>query len=307
MKIHWFSITVHKSYKDCRQYWDDLFFHELGQLLETPRGGRGFQNIDVALNEAKLYYNPVPQSEGEIKEYCHFEFPGSACDAVIPVHFRDFVSMLQQDEIQFKITRLDIAWDDMPFTPLEFYNRVHDGEAVTPVKLNKEGSKNENFSFIQSPFELRDNGEVGTSTCYLGSKKSQRFIRVYDRRGGTRLEFVCRDERAHAVALDMFEYIYGDWDIVARENLLDFIRFDAWIVWLKFIAYAKQAAIKVSSARVASLSKMRDWFERQVAVALSVFYDVHGWEEAQNKFDRMLLEARNKDRSRYEPILQLCQ
>ena len=277
----------------------------LGQLQNTPRGGRGFQNIDVALNEAKLYYNPVPQGE-QVKDYCHFEFTGSACECVIPVRFAEFVSMLQLQNIQIKITRLDIAWDDLPFTVLDFFTRVKNHEAITPVKLNVFGSKNENFSLVQSPFELRENGEIGTSTCYLGSKTSQRFIRVYDRRGGTRLEFVAKDDRAHAVALDIFSYSYIDWDVTAREHLLDFIRFETWDLWLKFVAFAQQAELVINSSRVASLTKIHHWLDRQVAVALSVFYDVHGWDEAQFIFDRMLLEARNKDRSRYSAVLQLA-
>lgn len=306
MKIHWFSITVHTSYQNCSQYWDDYFSSSLGGLVSTSRGGRGFQNIDVALQEAKLYYNPVSHGD-DVKDYCHFEFTGSACDCLIPVRFAEFVSMLDEHGVKYKITRLDIAWDDLPFSVLEFYERVKDHQAVTPVKLNVFGSKNENFSLVQSPFELRENGEIGTSTCYLGSKTSQRFLRVYDRRGGTRLEFVIKDDRAQSVIKDIFSYDYPDWDIVAREHLLDFVRFEHWDLWLKFVAFAQKADLHISSARVTSLSKICGWLERQVMVSLSVFYDVHGWRDAQTIIDRLLLEARNKDRSRYTAVLQLAQ
>jgi hypothetical protein len=306
MKIHWFSITVHSSYDYCLDLWDKFFSLELGELQNTTRGGRGFQNIDVGFFESKLYYNPIQQTDGTVKDYCHFEFTGSACDCVIPTHFSEFVSQLQGQEIKFKVTRIDIAWDDLSFTPLEFYKRVYDGEAISCVKLHKEGSNNENFSVYQSPFELRDNGQVGTSTCYFGSKTSQRFLRVYDKRGGTRLEFVCRDDRAHFVTLDIFQHNYSDWDIVARENLLDFVRFDYWLQWLEFVAFAQKADLVISSARRVSLSKIERWMDRQLAVALSVFYDVHGWKEAQSKLDRMLLEAReSRNRDRYKYVLAL--
>lgn len=299
MKIHWFAVTLFASYDFCLDLWEKYFKLELGDLVQSPRGGRGFQNIDVALNEAKLYYNPVQQKDGVFKDYCHFEFTGSACDCVIPTHFRDFIEFLQSDGVLFKITRLDIAWDDLPFSPSEFYQAVYDGLVVSPAKRGT-------LSIVQSPYEVRDDGQNGCDTCYLGSKSSNRFIRVYNKRGGTRLEFVCRDDRAHAVTLDIFQYIYGDWDVTAREHLLDYIDFPAWFAWADFIKFAQQAELVITPARKVALVKIEKWIERQVAVALSVFYDVHGWKTAQSIMDRMLLEAVNsRDRSRYKSVLAL--
>lgn len=298
MKIHWFSITVFNTYEYCLDLWNNYFHLELGDMVQSVRGGRGFQNIDVALHEAKLYYNPVQQADN-VKDYCHFEFTGSACDCVIPTHFRDFVQFLQSDGVLFKVTRLDIAWDDLQFTPEEFYQSVRADLAVTPAKRTS-------LSIVQSPYELRENGEMGCDTCYLGSKSSSRFIRVYNKRGGTRLEFVCREDRAHAVALSLFEHMYLDWDITAREHLLDYVDFPSWSVWKDFIKYALPADLVITPARKVALIKIEKWIERQVSVALSVFYDVHGWADAQSKIDRMLLEASNsRDRSRYKSVLAL--
>jgi len=299
MKIHWFSVTLFASYELCLDLWHQYFSLELGQLVNTSRGGRGFQNIDVALHETKLYYNPVAQGD-VVKEYCHFEFTGQSCDSVIPVHFRDFVHRLSDDGIIYSITRLDLAWDDLAFTPQEFYQFIHSGSVVTPAKR-------ETLSLVQSPFELRDDGQEGCDTCYIGSKTSERFLRVYNKRGGTRLEFVCKGLRAHVVASDIFGYMYADWDIIARENLLDYIDFPSWSLWQDFIKFAQAADIVISPARKVALIKIEKWIERQVSVALSVFYDVHGWEVAQEKIDRMIFEAINsRDRSRYESILQLA-
>ena len=300
MKIHWFAVTVYQTYEYSLDLWDHYFSLELGQLNQSVRGGRGFQNIDVGLHEAKLYYNPVQQADSIIKDYCHFEFTGSACDCVIPTHFRDFISFLQTDGVLFKVTRLDIAWDNLGFTPQEFFQAVRSDLVVTCAKR-------ETLSIVQSPYEIREDGQIGCDTCYLGSKSSNRFVRVYNKRGGTRLEFVCRDDRAHAVTLDIFENLYGDWDFTAREHLLDYMNFPSWSSWTDFIKYAKQADLVITPARKVALIKIEKWLERQVSVALSVFYDVHGWDTAQHILDRMLFEAINsRDRSRYAAVLGLC-
>lgn len=311
MRIHWFSFTVHAGPEVGRMLWQRHFYHSLGALVATERRGRGFDNIDVALNEAKFYYNPIQpkQEEGETQplnkqkaEYFHFEIPGSACDCLVPTVFQDVVNELQGSGLRWTVKRIDIAWDDVPFAPVEFCNAIMRDWAITLAKR-------ETLSIVQSPFEVREDGSgFGCDTCYLGSKESQRFVRVYNKRGFNRLEFVCKDERAHAVALDLFEHPYQDWDFVGREHLVQYIRFtEEFSQWHDFIKYAQSADIKISSARVISLSKMEEWFNRQVVVCISVYEDVWGKREAQERMDKLVNHARaSRDRSRYSAVLQLA-
>lgn len=297
MKIHWFAITIFASYQDVLRLWDEHFSLELGSMVNSARGGRGFQNVDVALQEAKLYYNPVQQSNS-LKNYCHLEFTGSACDCVIPTHFRDLIDTLTFLSIEFTVTRLDIAWDNVSFTPEEFYQSVRADLVVTSAKRHT-------LSFISSPYERRDNDILGCDTAYLGSKSSSRFVRVYNRRGFTRFEIVFRQDRAHAVALDIFSNLYRDWSITAMSHVQDYLDFPNWSLWLSFVGYSLPADLIITSARKVSLTKIHGWLERQVIVALSVFYDVHGWSSAQSIIDRMMFEASNsRDRRRYKPVLE---
>lgn len=306
MRIHWFSFTVHAGEDVGRSLWQRHFFHSLGALVSTERKGRGFESIDVALNEAKFYYNPIQPKQEEGKqpkskaEYFHFEIPGSACDCLVPTVFQDVVNELNASGLRWAVKRIDIAWDEVPFSPVEFCKAVMNGFAVTLAKR-------ETLSIVQTPFEMREDASgFGCDTCYLGSKESQRFIRVYNSRGYNRLEFVCRDERAHVVALDIFQHGYSDWDFVAREHLTQYIRFkEEFVQWHSFIGVAQGADIKISSARVITLSKMQDWFERQVSVSLSVWFEVWGEYVAMKKLKHMLVEAERRDRSRYSAVLQL--
>jgi len=298
MRIHWFSITIFSSFEHGLDMWQKFFQLELGDLVSTARAGRGFRSIMVGLAESKLYYDPVPQSSIE-KDFYHLEFTGSACDAVIPTHFQDLVMCLQADNIPFHVTRLDLAFDDVPFTPQEFFDHVCDPEQIVTR------AKRETFRIDKSPFQLREDGQEGCDTCYIGSRSSERFLRVYNQRGFTRLESQYSGHRATAISLDMFSYHYRDWDFVARQHLLDYVNFPSWAIWLGFIKSAKKADLIITPARKVSLSKIHAWLDHQVSVALSVFFDVHGWETAQEILDNMLFEAQNRDRERYKSVLSL--
>lgn len=66
------------------------------------------------------------------------------------------------------------------------------------------------------------------------------------------------------------------------------------------------ADLVITPARKVALIRIEKWIESQVSVALSVFYDVHGWADAQTKIDRMLFEARHsRNRERYKSVLAL--
>jgi len=270
-------------------------------MVSTVRAGRGFQHISVALKETKLYYDPIPQKDTNLNlpYYYHFEFTGEGCECVIPTHFQDFLFALNRDGVLFRVTRLDVAWDGLSFSPNDFYEKIVAGQVVT-------SAKRETLRLDRSPFALQDDGQVGCDTCYIGSGSAERFVRVYNKRGLTRFEIVYKGDRANAVAIDMFQYHYSDWDLVSREHVLDYINFLDWQLWEEFIKFAQQADLHISPARKVSLIKIEKWLYKQVSVALSVYYDVHGWENAQSYIDRMLLEAQNsRDRSRYKSVLAL--
>lgn len=298
MRIHWLSVTVYRDYEYCSDLWQEFFNSALGLLIISGRAGRGFQRMDTALNEARLYSSPIPQSNLDNRDYCHYDFPGSACDCVIPLKFSDFISFLKSDGVEFNVTRIDLAFDEVPFTPLEFYNQIVNDGVVSYVKR-------ETLTIDSSPFALRDDGNKGCDTVYFGSKSSDRLLRVYNKRGFTRLELVCKGDRAQAVALDIFENLYRDWNFVAREHVRQYVNFPEWQSWHEFIGHAHSADIIISSSRRSSLSKMQSWLDRQVSVSLSVLMDVYGTEDGTHKINEMIYNARNnKDRSRYASVLQ---
>lgn len=298
MKIHWFGVTLKCDYDFSLQLWNYFFSFELGLLSQTSRAGRGFQHIDIALHESKLYWAPFPQNSINY-DYCHIELTGSACDAVLPERFSQFFNYLIENEIPFKVTRLDLAFDNAPFTPKQFFDRVTSENCFTYAKR-------ETFTYISTPEYKREDGSLGSDTAYVGSRTSSRFLRVYDERGFTRLEFVVKEDRAQQIASDLFTHEYSQWEQIAKAHLLDYIRFIDWVSWHEFIQNTDRADLIISSARRTSLSKMRGWFVNQVSVSLSVFFDVLGHDEAMQVINQMVVDARNnRDRTRYQSLLEM--
>lgn len=296
MRIHWFSITIFQDPKKRELLWKE-YFSALGVLVSVGHGGRGYREIDQALLGAKVYYDPVQLTQDGASHY-HVEIPGEACDALLPSVFSTLLAELTGCGIRYNVKRLDLAFDDVPFSPQEFLEAAQSDQMVSLAKREK-------IKIHQSPFKLSDDGKrEGTTTVYLGRNSSQRMVRVYDRRGPVRLEFQMRDDRAHAVALDIFSKDYTDWEITAKSHLRQYVDFKDIDWWRLFVSMVVRASLKISSARKVTFAKLEGWLDKQVSVALSVWFDVQG-EQAQAAFFDMLRRARRRNRSRYAAVLEL--
>lgn len=298
--VHWFALTIFQDIEQVKNLWSKFFSLGLGVLVDKGHGARGYKQIAEALLGAKIYYDHQAAKVGQ--EHCHIEIPGSACEALIPSTFQDLVSYLQENKIRFSIKRADFAFDGVPFSPQDFFDGLMSDNLVSLIKRDP-SLENESIRIEQSPCRLRENGEVGTMTVYAGSKSSDRMVRVYNKRGDTRLEFQMRNERSHAVCLDVFSHAWAEWESTVKGHVRQFIDFANTDWWAVFIATSQRAYLKISSARQISVARLEGWLERQVVVALSVHEDIYGKEG----INKLVSEARrSRNRSRYASILQLA-
>jgi hypothetical protein len=114
-----------------------------------------------------------------------------------------------------------------------------------------------------------------------------------------------RDVRAHYVAIDVLLRHPSKWHELALGHLIQYVTFSEGNVpdwWQAFTESVQAADILISSSRVVSLKKMDDWLNRQVAVSISVMYELKGGEY----FRDLIKAAKKRDRSRYEALLQLA-
>ena len=263
--VHWLSFVVNGSTGRAFMLYD-LFFKDLfGALQSMGHGGRGFNEIWYSLLGFKVYVNP---SRGEL-DYFHFEIPGQACEQIHWGIFQGFDDVLRSNyPDQYHYSRLDFAFDDLPCTPQEVEAAISEGRV-------KSLAKRKTMTVNQSPFELKANGEIGTYTVNFGSRQSERMIRVYNKRGFTRLELEMKGKRADLVAKQLFRASDGsEWFSIALSHLRDYVNFDAeW--WEEFVIGVGRAWAIVSTPREITEATTTKWLEHQVAPALSVIHDIH--------------------------------
>jgi len=288
--VHWLSFTVHAPREEAFTIYDGLFKKTFGELEDLGNGGRGFKEIYHGLLEFKIYLTPAKDTGDE---YFHFDIPGQACEFMSWKYFQRLESLISSSYPNgHKYTRIDIAFDNCPFSP----QKVEDAIIENKVRSL---AKRESLEIHKSPFASKDNGEEGTYTVYFGSRSSERMIRVYDKRGFTRLELELKDERANLVAMELFKADdISKWYEIMIGHLRDFVDFDTeW--WSEFIGNMGRAWAILSSPKEIEIERILNWLDHQVMPALSVVVDT----QPEALLKALLERGRERRGSKYNLLL----
>jgi DNA relaxase NicK len=297
-QIHWLAKTIWCSKGYGLKLWDDWFEKSLGNMIPSGHGGRGFQHLYKALAEAKIYADPIGQATQE-NPYLHLELTGNACDALEPDLLRKFLIHIKEEK-KCRVSRLDLAWDGVDFTPLDAKQAVDAGQI-------RSGINRKSLTYTVEPYASKEDGSLGTTSLRLGSLSSERLMRIYDKRGLVRVELQTRAKRAEKVAWDVLVQPIPDWPELAKSHLRDYIDFEndgiplPW--WQEFIDTTSRARLTVTDAREKELERLTDWLMKQVAPSYSAVIDVIG----ENMMDAMLQYGRKYRGGRFDSILQRSQ
>jgi DNA relaxase NicK len=263
-RIHWLAFTVHAENSSAFVLYDALFKSILGPIQPFNSGGRGFKQIYHNILGFKIYTEPAMGTN----EYFSYEIPGEACDCIPWDYFQALGDLLESNyKDKYKFTRMDYAFDQVPFEPYQVK------EAIMANQI-RSLAKRKSLQIHESPFTERDNYEIGTYTVDFGSRSSERMIRVYNKRGFTRLEMEIRDKRADLVAKQILALPDDQlWFTIAQAHLLDFIDFETpW--WHEFASSNKRAGATVSKPGNIAFDKTFQWLDKQVSPSLSVAYEL---------------------------------
>jgi DNA relaxase NicK len=297
-QVHWLSLTIWRSEGYALKMWDDWFDHHLGSMVPSGHGGRGFQLLYNGLVGAKLYTEPIVK-EPEENKYFHLELPGSACEALPAELIRDFLESTKGNG-KTRIARLDLAWDGVPFKPLDVKHAVEANQLRSRLRR-------QTLMFSVEPLEKREDGVLGTSSLRLGKSISERMLRVYDKRGPVRIELQLRAKRADKVAWDVLLQDPADWPKLSLGHLRDYVDFEidgeplSW--WAEFVNAVPRNRTTVTDAREKELERLTDWLMIQVSPSYSAVVDVIG----ESMMDAMLQYGRQHRGGRFKSILEINQ
>ena len=142
--------------------------------MALNRGARGSSVIYQGPYGIRLYAHPTTG------KHCHFKITGELLEPIGTNRIIEYSKSLQKQEYEVRATRVDVVFDNVPFTPEQCndtWRRVD-----IPTKAN------------QNSWSWYQNAEGNTFS--MGALSSKRFIRVYDRRDPTKFEIEFKEDWA---------------------------------------------------------------------------------------------------------------
>lgn len=203
-----------------------------------------------------VYFEPVAENMPPVL----VDAPGSACELL-------GLDALRELFCNAELSRVDVALDGAGFTPREAASWVRAGNLRCKSKRRK---------FHE------DLGDGDGETLSLGSRSSERFLRIYDRRGFTRVELELKGETARGfrdVLLAPLEEFTG----LALGVLRDFVDFvdvsqDANVSrapllssWESLVGHVDRVKLVVRGRVAPTVERVVEWMESQVSAMLAVY------------------------------------
>lgn len=228
-----------------RYGWSVDPFNPEQEWVEKVAGGRTSRVLDSGSICVIEYREEVTRNS----EFCSVEVKGAGCDHLGNEGVRLLLNDLDHMH-RVRASRVDVMAHTVCFSPQTVRDAVHAGEYCSRAV------KPEQMVFIESA-----NG----NTCYLGmaskpagglKRSGDRVLRVYDRRGPTRVELQLSREHAHGAAPHLLDTPLTDWPGLIRGFMRDYCDFiDAsadkrptrcpllpW--WAGFVEHAEKISVR---------------------------------------------------------------
>ena len=148
-----------------------------------------------------------------LRDWSRLELTGKACEVVGADGLSRVVAGLCRLD-RWRCTRIDFAWDGCPFSVDDVYAALVEHR----VRIGRGGPTNGKPLYYEN--------ELG-QTVYINSRQSERFARVYNKRGTTRFELVLQDKSAEWAALQLSIRPPEQWASVAHAWAVDWLSLHA--------------------------------------------------------------------------------
>ena len=227
--------------------WSE-YFHPLGY------GARGYRSIWIGPHNLRLYGYP------DTGQHCHIEIQGNVLESFGCEHAQNYLLSLNHVSFDWRCTRIDVAFDQCPFTPA----MCNEARIIGNIRTRAHRCS---WKWLVS-----NDGD----TLYIGSRKSGRLVRIYNRRGPTRLETEYHGEWAGKVCKLLAALRIDLWLIECAGILRDFVDFvDAkassgnisrapllpW--WNSFVDGAEKAELQIGGThRAMTAMRMERYLQR---------------------------------------------
>ncbi len=259
--VHWFAGSTRLAVSDVLELIPE---HLLSPVVIHERGARGGYSHSASCGGALIAW-------GDDRPDVFVSVPGSVCEVLGVPGVVALATMLDLEPT----SRLDLAWDAEGFTPADCRAAARRGDVVARVQF----SKAESSKWVEDG--------AGAATYYMGARTSSRMVRVYDRRGPTRVELEVKGERAVLLWRSLLAKVEDDWSAAGLAELRAFVDFRdrssgvrpdccpllPW--WAAFVADAERQAVSIPR-EPQTLERAVHWLRLTVSPTLALANDVLG-------------------------------
>ena len=263
MGVHWLTGVCLRPVNEVR---DVVSKYLWGLVLEDSPAGIWTYQHKVVERVSKAFVawsDHQPGKPDVARPDVVVNLPGEACEMLGTENLLALVR-----ELGLQVTRLDLAWDTDIFSPREAFDSWKAGNAVSHIKKKPKWIEEEH------------------DTLYIGSRSAQnaRMVRIYNRRGPTRVELELHKQRADMMWKVLDEMALEDWSAAGLHHLVDFIDFRERSVdvnvgrcprvdwWDSFTDGASRLSLPIPR-KAPDLDAQTKWMKDGVASTLAVVAD----------------------------------
>jgi len=204
---------------------------------------------------------------------------GEACEELGHARIADLC-----EGVDLRYSRLDVALDHCPFTPVRLRDEWRADRVRTRCKVPMDARPDRQWR--TSDWREHATGD----TFYMGARSSTQYARVYDRRGFTRFELEIKGDLAASIGEEL---VRATRDAPAFRSLalsmvrrfVDFVdpstssnrsRCTLLPFWEKFVAGVARASVSLPGRLARTVAEIDAWIAHQVAPALAVVHAAFG-------------------------------
>ena len=222
----------------------------------TSHGAQGYETSFQGPVGVRVYGDPAGGGENQ----SHVVIPGGACEVMGGDGLLAVQQICDRMGIRTRASRVDLAIDGGDYTPADVREAFVEGDVRTYTRRDR--------------WAWHQNGADSTGFT-MGSRTSERFARVYDRRGFTRFEVECKGTRAEAIWRQLSHTALDLWPDLIRAHVRDFCDFARpW--WEAIMGGTARAMLRLGSFAQATAESARVWMRRQVAPWLAAVVQLDG-------------------------------
>ena len=257
MTIHWLRGGFDQPEADVLELVNELTEGGYGETLPFGRFMYGRQHRFVG--GLTVFVEPRADNMPPVLVEC----PGTACEFLGLEKLRTLFCNAQ-------LSRVDVAFDHTLFAPIDVAEWVRAGNFRTRAKRVRLDSK------LKGPASEGDK-------LTIGSRASEHYLRVYDRRGFTRMELELKGDmaRSYRNVLLAQDELFRTATVGVLRQFVDFVdassssnisRAPLLPVWERLTGKLERVRIRVAGAVQPSVDRVVNFIEHQVAATLYTYW-----------------------------------